>query len=201
MEEWKDIDEFPGYQVSTKGRVRTFWKKKHYPTGYGTFRDLSDEPTLMSFSDDGNGYLKLMLYCKLDGKRYCKKVHKLVAEAFIPNPYGPGATVDHIRSGREGKLDNSVENLRWLPRRDNIQKAYRDGMCDDRIARQKKPVIAIDLWDMSKQYYDSIGEAAEWLGLDRSSISHVLRGDFNRTAHYTFEYADREDAMLYGRFD
>ena len=200
MEEWRDIEGFPGYQVSDKGRVRTFWKKKHYPTGYGTYNVLGDDPMIMSQSNDGNGYMKLMLYSREDQKRYCKKVHRLVAEAFIPHDERDD-TVDHIRSGEEGKLDNSVENLRWIPRSENIKKAYRDGVCDRRIARQNKDIMARDLYTGEWQYFNSIKEAADELSIDRSSISHVLRGDTSRTSHYIFEYADREDRLLYGLDD
>lgn len=201
MEEWRDITEFPGYQVSNLGRVRTFWKRKHYPTGYGSYNCIGDTPRIVSQSDDGNGYMKLMLYSDIDGKRYCKKVHRLVAEAFIPNPYGPDYTVDHKRSGREGKLDNRVDNLRWISRRDNIQKAYRDGICNDRIVNQNKPIIAIDLWTNEEQYFHSIGDAAYELGIDRSLISHVLRGDIEKTSHYIFEYAGREERLLHEHED
>ena len=200
MENWKDIDGFPGYQVSDQGRVRTFWKKKHYPTGYGTYRYLSDEPAIMSQSDDGNGYMKLMLYSKSDNRRVCKKVHRLVAEAFIDHD-DRDDTVDHIRSGAYGKLDNSVSNLRWIPRSENIRKAYRDGVCDERIRRQNKAIVAIDLWTNEEYYFNSIRDAALTLGIDQSSISHVLRGDFEKTSHYVFEYAGREDMLLYGGDD
>ena len=201
MEEWRDIYGFPGYQVSNLGRVRSFWKRKHYPTGYGSYNYIGDTPRIMSLSDDGNGYMKVMLYCRLDGKRYCKKVHRLVAEAFIPNQYDSSYTVDHKRSGREGKLDNSVDNLQWMPRRDNIQKAYRDGMCNARIERQNKSIIAIDLWTMDEQYFHSIGDAANELGINRTSISHVLRGDMEKIGHYTFEYAGREERLLHEHED
>lgn len=200
MEEWKNIENFPGYQVSNKGRVRTFWRRKHYSTGYGTYNYLSDTPTIMSQSDDGNGYMKVMMYSSINGKRYCKKVHRLVAEAFIPNDYGLD-TVDHIRPGRTGKADNSVENLRWLSRRDNIKKAYDDGMCDLRIRRQNKGIIAYDLWTGKERYFASIGDAAKMLRVDRSSISHNLIGDCDRVAHYTFEYAGREEKLLYDSED
>ena len=197
MEKWKDIDGFPGYQVSNKGKVRTFWRKKHYPTGYGTYRQLGDTPQLMSQSDDGNGYTKVMLYSKSNGKRCCKKVHRLVAEAFIEHEPCDD-TVDHIRSGNIGKLDNSVSNLRWIPRAENIKKAYRDGVCDSRIISQRKDIIAKDLWTGEETYFESIKEASIALNIDRTYISHVLSGDCERTGHYYFEYASGEDRLLYG---
>ena len=200
MEQWKDIDGFPGYQVSDKGRVRTFWKRKHYPTGFGSYNHISDEPQIMSQSDDGNGYMKLMLYSQNENKRCCKKVHRLVAEAFIEHE-PENDTVDHIRSGPEGKLDNSVSNLRWISRRENIQKAYRDGMCDGRIRRQRKPIIAVDLWTNEEKYFSSIDEASETLGLNRTTISHVLMGDMMKTSHYTFEYLQGKERLLYGMWE
>lgn len=197
MEEWRDIDGFLGYQVSDQGRVRSFLKRKHLEHGLGCDWVISDEPTILSMSDDGNGYLKVCLTNRINGKRYCKKVHKLVADAFIPKP-GEGYTVDHIRSGMESKKNNRVSNLRWMTRADNIKKAYRDGMCDSRIIAQRKDIIAIDLWTGKEFYFESIQVAADELHLDRTSISHVLRGDTNRCSHYTFEYADGEERLLYG---
>lgn len=197
MEEWRDIIGFEGYQVSSHGRVRTFWKRRHYPTGYGSYSYLSDTPTIMSQSDDGNGYMKLMLYDRRTGRRVCKKVHRLVAEAFIEHDEIDD-TVDHIRSGRDGKLDNSIDNLRWVPRSENIKKAYRDGMCDARIRAQLKDIIATDLWTGKSHYFSSIAEASEILDVNRTSISHVLRGDMERVGRYTFEYAGLEDRLLHG---
>ena len=204
MEKWRDIEGFLGYQVSNQGRVRTFWKRKHYPTGYGSYNYLSDTPKIMSLSDDGDGYMKVMLYSHEDGRRYCRKVHRLVAEAFIPRNFDDDLveyTVDHIQSGPDGKLDNSVENLRWLPRSENVRKAYRDGRHVERIRRSWKPIIAIDLWTGEECYFSSIQEASDMLGIDRTVISHILRGDHYRVKHYTFEYAGREDNMLYGDED
>lgn len=204
MEKWKDIEGFPGYQISDRGRVRSFWKRKHYPTGYGSYNFISDTPKIMSVSDDGNGYMKVMLYCREDGKRYCRKIHRLVAEAFIPIEFRDECvdyTVDHVRSGPEGKIDNSVNNLRWLPRSENVRKAYRDGLHDERIRRSWKPIVAIDLWTDEECYFSSIQEASDMLGIDRTSISHALRGDYDHVRHYRFEYSGREDNLLYGDED
>lgn len=194
---WRDIFGFDGYQVSNEGRVRTYWYKVRCSTGYGTYCELRDIPRIVPQSDDGNGYMKVCLRDHRTGRHYCKKVHRLVAEAFIPCE-NPEYTVDHIKSGPKGKLDNSVENLQWISRPDNIRKAYVDGVCDERIRRQNKPIIAVDLWTNDEIYFQSIKEAAESLKMDRSSISHVLVGDYEKTNHYYFEYAGKEERLLYG---
>lgn len=191
-EKWKPIKNFPGYEVSNTGKVRSYYQKRGRNPSI-----LVDTPTIMKTSDDGNGYQKLMLYSRIDGKRYCKKVHRLVAEAFIPHS-PEDDTVDHIKSGPLGKLNNSVDNLRWIPRSDNIKKAYLDGVCDDRINSQLKPIMCTNLDTREETYYPSINSAASDLGIDRSSISHVLLGDNYSTSRYTFEYAGREERLLYG---
>ena len=91
-----------------------------------------------------------------------------------------------------------MRNLRWVSRRDNIKKAYRDGVCDERIRMSQVPVMATDIWTGKRKYFNSIGDAAAELHVDRSTISHVLREDHRKTKHYTFDYADREDRLLYG---
>lgn len=53
-----------------------------------------------------------------------KRLHRLIAETFLPNPNNL-PEVDHINND---KLDNRVENLQWISRRDNTRKAYRDGL-------------------------------------------------------------------------
>lgn len=176
---WRSIPGFSSYEVSNCGRIRNL------------------DGRILSTSDDGNGYQKLMLYSD-DGYRYCKKVHRIVAEVFLSKPTGiDDLTVDHIKSGADGKLDNSVYNLRWISRSENIKKAYRDGVCDDRINSQRKTIRCVNLWTYDELYYSSISEASEDLGIDRSAISHVLRGDIERTSHYVFEYVVGKERLLY----
>lgn len=59
----------------------------------------------------GCGYLQV----NLSGIRIPQLVHRLVAEAFLPNPENK-PTVDHINGNR---LDNRVENLRWATQKEN----------------------------------------------------------------------------------
>lgn len=196
MERWVEIKDFPGYEVSDLGNVRTYWYK-HKKKGVhgGSYRSLEETPRIVPQSDDGNGYQKVFLN---NGKtKRCIKVHRLVAEAFIPNDESFD-TVDHIKSGKEGKLDNSVKNLRWISRRSNIQKAYRDGMCDDRINSQKIPLVIIDTWTGEEQYFDSVRSAADFIGVDYTTISHALSECTLVRKRYDIYKASREDKMLYG---
>ena len=180
MEKWKDIPNFSNYQVSNKGRVRT-WKDR------GKIRDV---PKIMHASDDGNGYLKLMLYDD-SGKRYCKKVHRLVAEAFVKNNDPKHKdTVDHKISGPEGKLDNRASNLRWISRRKNIQKAYRDGMCDQRIKNQRSPIIITDMFSNEEEFCHSVSEASSQLGVDYTTISHACTDNNLVKGRYKCEKID-----------
>ena len=104
MEEeiWKPIKDFEGYyEVSNIGRVRSLNYKR---TGKGK---------ILKNIEDYKGYLEVVL--TKNGKRKQFKVHRLVAEAFIPNPENKPC-IDHINTV---KSDNRVENLRWVTYKEN----------------------------------------------------------------------------------
>jgi len=92
-EHFRAVNNFPVYEISNEGRPR------NSKTGRILVPQMNGKL--------GNQYQSVKLY--KNGKSYNKKVHILVAEAFIPNPtHLP--TVDHIS---RDKNDNSVDNLRW----------------------------------------------------------------------------------------
>ena len=100
MEIWKDIEGFKGYKVSNKGNVKSFKRSNG---------------KLLKVSDDGNGYLILKLY--KDNKGHTRKVHKLVAIAFLGHvPSGMDLIVHHINNI---KTDNRVDNLQIVTAREN----------------------------------------------------------------------------------
>ena len=97
---FKEVAGFPGYYVFKDGRVRS---------------DKGRKPRFLKPNKDRGGYHYVDLYN--DGKRTTKKVHRLVAEAFIPNPDNKPC-VDH--KDRD-KSNNAVENLAWVTRSENDQ--------------------------------------------------------------------------------
>ena len=101
----KKIKGFPEYRVRSDG---TIYRLKQYANGFQLLRKLKPRK-------DRDGYLQVNL--SKNGKLTTKKVHRLVAEAYIPNPKKRD-TVNHIDGN---KNNNYVFNLEWLTRRQNIK--------------------------------------------------------------------------------
>ena len=109
MEEWKEIQDFPGYYVSNKGRVRSDKCKGRVKI------NPEDDETILKAIPTGRGYLAVGISNKTT-KRKRFAIHKLVAKAFIPNPENK-PVVNHIDGNKE---NNCVENLEWCTQRENI---------------------------------------------------------------------------------
>ena len=115
MEEiWKDIKGYEGrYQISNFGRVKSLiYSKEKIMNIYNFRRD----------GEKGKGYWRVRLIKNSSYKYFF--VHRLVAEAFIPNPNNY-ATVNHINGI---KTDNRIDNLEWCSLKENIQKGRETGL-------------------------------------------------------------------------
>ena len=112
---WAKIEGHEGYEISTYGRVRSFWKRTSKGHRKGFTHVLSNTPTkFLKQNCDTHGYLQLMLR----GGRV-HRIHRLLAKAFIPNPDN-FEYVDHID---RNPLNNTLSNLRWCTKKQNNQNA------------------------------------------------------------------------------
>lgn len=162
IEEWKDIKWYEGlYQVSELGRV-----KRKYRKSERILKPLVDK--------DGYIYINL----NKNNKRKWFRVHRLVAEAFIPNPENK-PQVNHID---EVKTNNMVSNLEWMTVKENINYGTRTERCS-------KKIKAIDIANGEWNEYRSIRECARQLSLNHGNISKCLQGRCKQVGGYIFEYS------------
>lgn len=170
MEEWRNIKDYEGlYQVSNMGNVKTLKYK-----GFNIEKLL--KPILQT-----NGYLYVQLY--KDGNPRIYRVHRLVAEAFIPNPDNL-SEVNHIN---ENKTDNRVGNLEFCSHQYNCN--YGTGI-QRSVEKRSKTVYQYTMDGELVKEYPSVNEAARQNSYDRSNITNCCNGK-RKTAHgYKWKYKE-----------
>ena len=146
---WKDILQYDGqYQVSNKGRVRSFKRNKSCPY-------------VLKFSEDKDGYLCVVL--SKNGHSNKVRIHRIVAETFLTNP-DRKPTVNH----KDGdKHNNCVENLEWATRREQIQHV----ISNDLRSPQSVHVLCIE----TGQEFPSKRSAETTLGIRKNGVSTSIR--------------------------
>lgn len=169
MEVWKDIAGYEGlYQVSNLGRVKSLERYVQNHTKKQYRPEQIKEPSERKSNGGGQGYLVLQLY-KNNLVQNCY-VHRLVAQAFIPNPDNK-ATVNH-KNGN--KHDNRSENLEWATYGENNVHALNTGLNDSTHRRNRKDNIEVLQYDSDMNLiskYPSMREAERQTGIDCAAIS------------------------------
>ena len=208
MEEvWKDIAGYEGiYQVSNQGRIRSLDRLSKAHNNHGTMCRTKIRGRIMRGTPDQDGYLDVCLYNDVRKPKYFR-VHRLVAEAFIPNP-DKLPQVDHINCIKD---DNRVENLAWVTCKENINRAWKAGRCTPRqpspeaVERFRKLGKSMVKWRGTpcrcvedNKCFISIANAAIYYNVSENAVWHRLQSGNpiitadEQTLH--FEYIDKSSA-------
>lgn len=153
-EEWRVIKDFTDYEISNLGNVRRCTSSNNWHIGKVLQQTLNN-----------CGYYCVTL--RKNKKSYCKTIHRLVANAYIPNPNNY-SDVDHID---RNKTNNIISNLRWLSHKDNMHNQDRSIAIKKqketcRIKRDlkklipKEKTIKYTYWEIDGKQYKTLREFA-----------------------------------------
>ena len=166
MENWKSIAGYEGlYEVSDMGRVKSlkFGKEK-----------------ILKPRKHTCGYLHVGLY--KDGKVEQPKIHRLVAEAFIPNPNNL-ATVNHKD---EVKTNNVASNLEWMTIKDNNNYGTHNKRVAESLSK-KVQMLDKSTGELLATFPSTI-EAWRITGINQGNISKCCLGKLKSAGGYVWRY-------------
>ena len=181
---WKPVFNFEElYEVSNLGRVRNK-KTKRIKKEY--------------LGNCGYKTVALSNY----GKKYIKLIHKLVIDSFIGNE-DKTLTVNHKD---HNKMNNELDNLEYMTHKENIQDAWKNGIYDKRVEKQKismkgnkirnRAVLQYDLDNNFIKKWDSIIDACDYYGWGRNGhISDCCSGKRKQSHGYIWKY--EKEMMTY----
>lgn len=179
---WKDIDEFKGiYQISNRGRVKRLHRIVKINNKNNIYERELREKILIP-TEDKDGYLVIGLL----GKN--RKIHRLVAKAFIPNPF----CFPQVNHKDGNKKNNNVENLEWCSNLYNQIHAFKIGL------KKTKKYAKINCNDNRiVDIYNSLNDAKmKNPGVDVSLLVKVCRN--KRKQHFGFRWCYANDDMKVG---
>ena len=151
---WKDVIGYEGlYIVNNFGIVKSVKRTVRKINRYKTYTNQPIPEKIKYGTPDKDGYLKIGLW--KDNKIKTISIHRIVANAFIPNPYNL-PQINHID---ENKENNKVSNLEWCTPVYNVNHATGK---ERRIKSVSKPVLQFDLQGNFIKEYKSIADTKNY---------------------------------------
>ena len=172
MEIWKDIVGFEGYfQVSNLGRVKSL--DRVITNKMGVMRNFKG--FVKKLTPDNQGYMVVTL--SRDGKDTQWLVHRLVAEAFIPNK----ENLPFINHKDEVKDNNHVDNLEWCTCKYNNRYGTSPERTRNKIRElgQMRAVVQLSLNGEKINEYESVSDASRETGVILQNIHQAANGGFS----------------------
>jgi hypothetical protein len=168
MEIWRDIEGFEDlYQISNEGRVKSLGNNK------------SRKEKMLKGVKNSNGYLGVGLY--KNGKLVRKYVHRLVAEAFIPNPNH----YKEVNHKDENKQNNHVDNLEWCSSKYNANYGTRNQKSSEKRSKRVDQIDAVT-GEVVRQW-ESTNECGR-NGYNQGHVAACARGELKTFKGYVWKY-------------
>ena len=184
------------YLVSNKGRVKSLYKS------LGSVKNSSDGNEFISLINHSEGYKCVALSHNGMTKRFF--VHRLVAEAFIPNPNNL-PQVNHIDGNKQ---NNCVSNLEWCTARENIRHAIDTGLIPYGVRspykinnklyfkENAKPVYQFTMDGKLIKKWRCALDASSSLGIPNNKIYMCCNNQISYTNGFLFSYTDFAKPVL-----
>ena len=171
MAQWKDVPRYEGlYLVSDEGQIISLSKKIKTRNKYGNI-EVTRKAKFIKPHLRGRELKYVAVTLTKNGKSKAHSLHRIVAEAFIPNP----DNLEEVNHKDENPKNNCVENLEWCTHQYNIEYSK-----SKRIAQFKNGNKIAE--------HKSIAYASKLTGISRRAINNCLKGWSKSAGGYCWKY-------------
>lgn len=176
---WKPIKGYEGlYEISNLGRVKSL--DRIVNCGLKNQKTRIIKGKILKAHPDKEGYLIVSL--TKNQKEMTKRIHKLVAEAFL-------TVVNHIDGNRK---NNNIDNLEFCTQQHNIKEAFRLGLAKNKKGKEHYKSLKVNQYDLNGNFikkWECVKDIHRELGFDYSTIGSCYNGRCKTAYGYIWKKA------------